>query len=273
MQTSRKATLWGILLGVCLAVTIAARADVREEFHKSYPISADGRISLKNINGPVTVIAWDKNEVEIDAIKRADSKDRLDEAKIEVTAGSSTIDIRTHYPEYMHHNHAASVEYTLHVPRKGRLDKIDLVNGRVHIEGVQGGVHASSVNGEVEAREVMGEMQLHSVNGRVTAELQAPGRLVDIGTVNGPVALKLPSNASAEIDASTVHGDISNDFHIPVNHGHFAPGSQLRARLGDGETQMKLSTVNGAIQIQRVPDGKPLGKVTNLLPEDKSHFY
>jgi hypothetical protein len=27
--------------------------------------------------------------------------------------------------------------------------------------------------------------------------------------------------------------------------------------------------VNGGIEIQRAPDGKPLGKVTNLLPEDK----
>ncbi len=273
MQTSRKATLWGVLLGIALAVTLAARADVREEFHKTYPISADGRISLKNINGPVTVIAWDKNEVQVDAIKIADTKERLDEAKIEVTAGSSAIDIRTHYPEFSHNNHAASVEYTLHVPRKGRLDKIELVNGRVHVEGVQGGVHAESVNGEVEARQVMGEMNLHSVNGRVSAELQATGRPVDLGTVNGPVALRLPSDASAEIRASTVHGSISNDFNIPVNQHHWGPGSQLRARLGDGETQMKLSTVNGGIQIQRVPDGKPLGKVTNLLPEDKSHFY
>ena len=272
MQTSRKATLWGILLGVCLAVTVAARADVREEFHKTYPISADARISLKNLNGPVTVIAWDKNEVEIDAVKTAESKDLLDEAKIEVTAGSSAIDIRTHYPDDTHRR-AASVDYTLHVPRKGKLDKIELVNGRVRINGVQGGVHASSVNGEVEAREVSGEMNLHSVNGRITADLRSTGRPVDIGTVNGQVALTLPSDASAEIAASTVHGNISNDFNIPVNHGHFAPGSELRARLGGGEARMKLSTVNGEIDIQRVPDGKPLGKVTNLLPEDKSHFY
>jgi DUF4097 and DUF4098 domain-containing protein YvlB len=276
MQTSRKATLWGALLGVMLALALAAlpaHATITEEFHKTYPISADGRISLKNLNGPVKVIAWDKNEVEIDAVKTGDSKELLDEAKIEVTSGSSAIDIRTHYPEERHNYHAASVDYTLHVPRQGKLDKIELVNGRVSIEGVQGGVHASSVNGEVEAREVAGEMNLQSVNGRVTAELRSPTRSVNLGTVNGQVALKLPSDASAEIDASTVHGNISNDFNIPVNRGRFAPGSELRARLGDGESRMKLSTVNGGIEIQRAPDGKPQGKVTNLLPEDKGRFY
>jgi DUF4097 and DUF4098 domain-containing protein YvlB len=276
MQTSRKATLWGVLLGITLALALAAipaHATATEEFHKSYPISADGRINLKNVNGPVTVIAWDKNEVQVDAVKTGDSKELLDEAKIEVNAGSSMIDIRTHYPEDRHNYHAATVDYTLHVPRNGHLDKIELVNGRVSIDGVQGGVHASSVNGEVEARNVAGEMNLQSVNGRITADVRSLSRSVNLGTVNGHVALKLPSDASAEIDASTVHGNISNDFNIPVNHGHFAPGSELRARLGSGEARMKLSTVNGGIEIQRVPDGKPLGKVTNLLPEDKGRFY
>jgi DUF4097 and DUF4098 domain-containing protein YvlB len=274
---SRKAAFWGVLFGLILALVAAsvpARAEVREEFHKSYALSANGRVSLSNLNGPVRISAWDKNEVQLDAVKVGDNKDRVDEAKIEVTAGSSDIDIRTHYPDNMHDNYrGATVEYTLHVPRRAKLDKIELVNGPIQIEGVQGGIHASSVNGPVEAHDTMGEMNLHSVNGRVVAELQSAGRSVDLGTVNGQVALKLPSNASAEIDASTVHGNISNEFNIPVNRGKFAPGSEMKARLGDGQTHMKLSTVNGGIEIQRVPDGKPLSKVTNLLPEDKSRFY
>ncbi len=275
MPTSRKATLWGVLFSVILAAaSLPAWAELREEFHKSYTLSPDGRVSVSNLNGPVTISAWDKNEVQLDAIKTGESKERLDEAKIEVTAGSSAIDIRTHYPTDSHNNyHAATVGYTLHVPRRARLYKIELVNGQIAIDGVQGGIHASSVNGSVEAKNSMGEMNLHSVNGRVVAELQSPGRLVDLGTVNGQVALRLPSNASAEIDASTVHGNISNEFNIPVNRGRFAPGSEMKARLGNGEAQMKLSTVNGGIEIQRVPDGKPLSKVTNLLPEDKSRFY
>lgn len=276
MQTNRKATLWGVLLGTTLALALAAipaHGGITAEFHKTYPISADGRISLKNINGPVTVIAWDKNEVQVDAVKTGDSEELVDEAKIEVNAGSSMIDIRTHYPEDRRNYHAATVDYTLHVPRNGHLDKIELVNGKVSIEGVRGGVRASSVNGEVDARDVAGEMTLQSVNGRVSADVHSLSHSVSLGTVNGQVALKLPSDTSAEIDASTIHGNISNEFNIPVNHGHFAPGSELRARLGSGEARMKLSTVNGGIEIQRAPDGKPLGKVTNLLPEDKGRYY
>lgn len=271
---SRRAGILGTLAIVVLALAgnlPAYAGDYREEFHKSYPLTADGRVSLKNINGGVTITGWDKNEIQVDAVKTANEQSKLADAKIEVTAGSSSIDIRTHYPDRTNNN-PASVEYTLHVPRKARIDKLDLVNGRIKIDGIEGMVRASSVNGSVEATNVGGEVNLNSVNGRVYADLSAPKRSIDLETVNGSVELRLPSDAAAEINASTVHGGINNEFNIPVNRERWV-GSELRARLGDGGPAVKLSAVNGGIQIRRASDGKPLSKVTNLLPEDKSRYY
>jgi len=271
---SRRAGILGTLAIVVLALAgnlTAHAGDYREEFHKSYPLSADGRVSLKNINGGVTITGWDKNEVQVDAVKTANEQSKLADAKIEVTAGSASIDIRTHYPDRTNNN-PASVEYTLHVPRKARIDKLDLVNGHIKIDGVEGMVRASSVNGSVEATNVGGEVNLNSVNGRVYADLSAPKRPINLETVNGAVELRLPSDAVAEISASTVHGGINNEFNIPVNRERWV-GSELRARLGDGGPAVKLSAVNGGIQIRRASDGKPLSKVTNLLPEDKSRYY
>ena len=48
------------------------------------PMTADGRIELDNINGDVHISSWDQNQVKVDAVKYADSKERLDEAKIEI---------------------------------------------------------------------------------------------------------------------------------------------------------------------------------------------
>ncbi len=109
------------------------------------------------------------------------------------------------------------------------------------------------------------------MNGRVSAALNAP-KAVNMETVNGAVELNLPSNAVAEINASTVPGGISNEFNIPVNRER-GVGSELRARLGDGGPAIKLSAVTGGIQIHSASDGKPLSKVTNLLPEYKSRYY
>src|SRR5271169_4559537 len=89
MNRQRRFATWtGAALGtVCalFALSLAARASDRltEEFHKTYPISATGRVELDNINGDVHISSWDRNEVKVDAIKTAGTKERLDEARIE----------------------------------------------------------------------------------------------------------------------------------------------------------------------------------------------
>src|ERR1051325_5854670 len=72
---------------------------VTEEFHQTYPLSATGRVNLANINGGVKINVWDRAAVQVDAVKKAYRKERLDEAKIEVTATEENIRIKTDYPD------------------------------------------------------------------------------------------------------------------------------------------------------------------------------
>ena len=76
-----------------LALALGAHASdhrgaLTEEFHQTYALTADGRIELDNINGDVHISSWDRNEVKVDAVKYADSKERLDEAKIEIDSSN-----------------------------------------------------------------------------------------------------------------------------------------------------------------------------------------
>jgi hypothetical protein len=72
--------------------------DLREEFHQTYPLTETGRVSLENINGAVTIKAWDRAAVQVDAIKKAYRQNRLAEARIEVTSTEESIRIKTEYP-------------------------------------------------------------------------------------------------------------------------------------------------------------------------------
>ncbi|HEV7904795.1 MAG TPA: hypothetical protein VGO96_13215, partial [Pyrinomonadaceae bacterium] len=93
------------VLGVWLLASAGALAqegggnELREEFHQSYPLSAQGRVTLKNISGAVRITAWDRAEVRVDAVKRATTRERLDEAKIVVEASSDSVNIESRYPE------------------------------------------------------------------------------------------------------------------------------------------------------------------------------
>src|SRR4030088_1459254 len=126
---SRLTTVLGLICALACATSAAARdpRKVTAEYHQSYPLAANGRVALENINGAVHVTAWDRNEVKLDAVKSAFSQERLDEAKIGVDASSDRISIRTRYPDHNWESddddHPANVEYTLTVPRAVRIDE------------------------------------------------------------------------------------------------------------------------------------------------------
>src|SRR5580693_3837916 len=187
MNPHRPSPTWlGAVLGTVCALLVFAfaahasdhRGALSEEFHQTYALTPDGRIELDNINGPVHISSWDQNEVKVDAVKYADTKERLDEAKIEIDSRNDSISIRTRYPDHDHtwnsgsHNNPAGVEYTLTVPRTVRLDEIKLINGALDVTGVSGEVNASLINGRLEAHNLAGRARLSTVNGRVDARFE-----------------------------------------------------------------------------------------------------
>jgi DUF4097 and DUF4098 domain-containing protein YvlB len=229
-----------------------AHDTVREEFHQTYPLAAAGRVSLHNVNGSIHVASWDRNEVKVDAVKRGEDKQALDNAKIVVNAAADAVEIRTKYPEDCHDCHAASVDYALTVPRGASLDSIKSVNGAVTIEGVSGAVKAASVNGRVEVSRAEGDLELSTVNGRVETNFERmTAKRVSLSTVNGAILLGLPKDVSAHLKASTVHGSLSSDFDLPVRRVGFGPGGTLDTQLGSGGTEISLRTVNGGINLTR----------------------
>ena len=57
-----------------------------ERIEKSFPLNANGRVSISNVNGSINVIAWERNEVKLLAVKTADSKESLANVDIKIDA-------------------------------------------------------------------------------------------------------------------------------------------------------------------------------------------
>jgi hypothetical protein len=284
MNRQRQFPAWsGAVLGTILALFVLAlgahasdhRGAFTEEFHQTYAITADGRIELDNINGAVHISTWDQNEVKVDAVKYADAKDRLDDARIDIDSGKDHLSIRTKYRDHDvtfnwgSHDNPPGVEYTLTVPRTARLDEIKLINGSLDITGVMGEVRASCINGKLEAHNLSGRTDLSTINGHLNARFdELASSTVELHSVNGSVELTIPSDSKAEIEASTVSGGIENDFGLRVNHHRFV-GHDLRGELGNGGPRIKLENVNGRIEIRHASDGRTLSPVKDLSHSDK----
>ena len=273
--SARGATIATILTVLALSPFALSWDKLTEEFHKTYPLSPQGRIEIDNLDGAVHISTWDRNEVQVDAVKTAHTKERLDEAKIEIDADANHLSIRTTYPDHDHtfwhdghHNDPANVEYTLTVPRQARLDEIKLVNGALDLRGMAGEVRASCVNGSIHARELQGPAELKTVNGGLDAEVETPATGLKFSSVNGGVRVTLPSDTSADIHARTMSGSISNDFGLSEVRHQFV-GRSLHGELGSGSSRIDVSTVNGSIEIRHAGDGRPLSSPRNMEKDDR----
>src|SRR5579863_10339879 len=117
----------------------------REDFHYSFPLSAGGSLRLENFNGSVEISGWDKNTVDVDGTKYANTEYRLREMKIDIVPSSSSINIRTIPP--IDHRGNSGARYTIHVPRKTELSSIVSSNGKITVESIEGASHLRTSNG------------------------------------------------------------------------------------------------------------------------------
>jgi len=233
--------------------------EATEEFHRIFPMAANGTVSLKNFAGAIRITTWERNEIKIDAVKSAYQKERLAEADINIDHNLDVIRITTKYAnenlswsdDERRYNNPAKVSYTLTVPRNVRLDKIDLLNGVAEIDGVIGGIKASSVNAGFTLRSIGGSVDISTVNGRLEVILAPRNEAssVSLSSVNGQVILTAPADANVQFKASTMNGEIKNDFGLKVNH---TVGSYLTGILGRGSARIDLSNVNGGITVRRL---------------------
>ena len=160
------------------------------EFRQVYALGPNGHVLVQNLYGDVSITAWDRDEVLVEAVKRSSDPGRLGDARIVVEPTAGALSIRTQYTG-ADAEHPASVEYRITVPRNATLEQIKLVNGGLSISGVEGSIKASSINGSITAEKLAGEADLSTINGRLTAGFNRVSRAkpISLSSVNGPIQI------------------------------------------------------------------------------------
>jgi hypothetical protein len=244
----RAARLW-VLAAAIGFVRFPSFATTEQVFEHTYPLPSGGQFVLDNVNGSVQVEGWDREEVEVTAVKTAQNDPRdVDRVRIEVQTQPSEVDVRTLYP----HGEGAgvAVEYHIHVPSRVLLGSVHTVNGSLIVRGVDGGGELRSVNGDVEVLESSGRFNAKTTNGNLRLELLqlGDGAPMNLETVNGSVELGLPWDARADLNMRNINGGLYSD--VPVTSRVALPGSRaFHGRLGHGGGAISLRTVNGGIRL------------------------
>ena len=237
---------------VLLAVTgfLAPQSfSVTQEFAQTYPLGSGGSLELNNVNGTVRIEAWDKDVVEVRAVKTTPEKEsNLDRVSIDVDSrpdGGLSISTRSPQEEGVE----VAVDYIVHVPRCAQVTRVNTVNGSLRVTDLDSVGDLHTVNGNIEVFEGSGNVHAHTTNGNVYLELKRPAdsKGVLAETTNGSVLLAIPADLPADLEAHCMNGSFSSELPV-VMRGAVQPGV-LHGKLGRGGSLIRLGTVNGAIRV------------------------
>jgi len=224
-----------------------------KDFHYSYPLKADGRISIETFNGAVELSGWDQNTVDVSGTKFAPSPESADALRIEATNSPDSVSLRVVRPSDLRGGWGA--RFFVKMPRQAMLDLIKTSNGEIRVtdgagparlrssngsirvQGLTGPVDAQTSNASVELLDVAGEAVVRTSNGRVHADnLKGPleantsnagitatlaaataGRALRLETSNGGVDVTLPAKFDNDVRIGTSNAPITLHMPFEVN--------------------------------------------------------
>jgi len=276
-----------VMAALALVVAAPALSAQQEYGRDSDTWRWDGRVDagrwmhVFNVNGSVDFSPSSDNMVHLVAEKRSNGRE-MDDIHYEVVQSGGNVTIcaiwnnssrcedggmQSNRRNNNHDNHS-SVKITVLVPRGVRVGahsvnggvsvrdvgaevQATTVNGGVTVRNATGPVRANTVNGGVNVNTANGPVTAQTVNGNVDARMASlqGNDDMDFKTVNGSVAIYVPSGFDANFRFDTVHGGIASDFPMTLS-GRWGP-RHASGTIGSGGRDLRASTVNGGIELRK----------------------
>lgn len=262
MQFSRRL----LTLAFALALPLAAACDlmgvgafqekVTDEWSRTYPLAAGGKVEVINVNGKIDLEGTDVNQVEVRAerIGRGSSPEaaremlKRVEIREDVTPSSVRLETKTQRTSGFLHMGGAEVLYHVKVP-VGAEVRLETVNGGIEIRNVKGRAQVETTNGGIKARSIGGPLKATTVNGGVDVDVDVVAASgIELDTTNGGITLSIPKNAKATVAARVVNGGIHvND--LPLDTTGESSRRRLDASLNGGGPRIQIEGTNGGITL------------------------
>jgi hypothetical protein len=126
-------------------------------------------------------------------------------------------------------------------------------DGSVTLEDVAGDLDVDTGDGSVSVAGKLAAVKLHTGDGSITFRA-APGTAMkddwSMTTGDGGVALYLPSDFGAELDAHTGDGSIRNELRLNPDGDEDKEHRTLRGKLGAGGKLLRIRTGDGSIRLK-----------------------
>lgn len=243
----------------------------------SFEFGSGGTLAVTGApNGSVRIIGTTKNEIEITAEIELQAATESDIAILSAVSGFVTDEMRGRtgvisygvynklgdkklwkkFPKHLM-NLPMRIDYVIKVPRYCDLE-IDGGKGNLSISGVEGSMRINFLETEADITVITGTTNITVGAGKVNVALGAKGwrgRSADVNIGKGELTVKLPSNISAEIDATILKtGAIENTVPElkPRNRKVPFTDKSIVAKVGVGGAPLRLTVGDGTLKLEPI---------------------
>jgi len=229
---------------------LVAAADVSDRQTRVIPLPPGKPLSIEVTIGTVRIDGWDKPDVEIIVERRAPDNAQLARVPLTIDDSPARLSVRALQTENTT-DPACRTDVTIRVPRTALLDRVQVLEGRIAIDGFSGSLTADIRRGPIDGKNVSGTLRLEAGIGSVTiseARLSETG-LLRLRSFNGDVRLSLAARpVNARIMALALNGHVKSD--IPLTRRDTWGPRWGEATLGKGEPVISIDVVTGMVEIK-----------------------
>jgi hypothetical protein len=231
---------------------------LEEVVEQVYPIEPDANISIYNRDGAVLVYGSDDNELHVRAVKKAYSRERLNQIAVDVATKPGVVSVTAKsppVPKWAFRDHSGTIDCTIVVPESVSISALDLNAGEVLLDSMSGQeVHARLSDGRIFARNCFTNLDLAVNRGTLTVSYdwwEEEKFSARVKVAQGNAWLWAPSDAAFHLLANVARGKIANDFNDLAISAH-SSGKEMNADQiinGGGEATIQIQVDQGNIKI------------------------
>lgn len=244
------------------------------------------KFRIMNINGSVTIEAYDGDTIELIVTERIQgTSSEIEQARQEleyklekrenlILAYLDAPFVRLKYRngEVYYNIDREEDEYQfvhdveVKVPHGILLEGSTINKGKLTINGEFKEVEARNVNGGLDLQNMTSKTSASTVNGDITITYdQAPDADSEYHTVNGTIEINMPADLSADVYFESMHGDLYTDFENiqrikpqvqkATRSNHSSTTYQVDKfsplRIGSGGPKLQFQVLNGDVYLRK----------------------
>ena len=238
---------------------VSVHAGATEEWTRHYPLAKGGTVEIVNGDGPIEAVVGPAGMVDVAAVIEASAmtearaKELVHEMRLEESITPDRVRVATARREG---RSGVDVSIKVTLPADARLEMTGN-NGKLKADGFNAHVKAMVINGEIELNALRGTVDAAGVNASVSAKMAEVTGPMRLESTNGRIALAIPKNTKATLNARSVNGNITVTD-LTVEEGTGRRIRTLESQLNGGGPEIDVRVTNGRINITGVEDTSPM---------------